>query len=157
MSSSLPPAPDYVTRGWPDENRRKRSPGTRLDHSTRRFPAASHIIAGGNTHTFHDKRTLLVALLLGFKTAHTNARRRRSLRPLAMPQRVDLCGGSRHTGIGRGLPYGTRPANKAAVIGTGTVRTRRHYSSKPSIHPIPSSSSFGRSGLPVAGSQPLIP
>lgn len=115
MSSSLPSAPHYVTRGWPDENRRKRSPDTRLDHSTRRFLAASHIIAGGNTHTFHAKRTLLVALLPGFKTAHTNARRRRSLRPSAMHQRVDPCGESRRTGTGRDLPYGTRPANKAAV------------------------------------------
>lgn len=35
MSSSLPSAPTCMTRGWPDGNRRKRSPGTRRDHSTR--------------------------------------------------------------------------------------------------------------------------
>lgn len=35
MSSSLPSAPTCMTRGWPDENRRRRSPGTRRDHSTR--------------------------------------------------------------------------------------------------------------------------
>jgi len=35
MSSSLPSAPTCMTRGWPDENRRKRSPGTRRHRSTR--------------------------------------------------------------------------------------------------------------------------